>query len=190
MAFDESLIQQPEDWDEETNGKWHPDPDTGKREWTMLVNLERTRIENHPLRSWRVGKPADSRRVTDEYLAWSGYYGLVETPMPEFDRATEKVIEADWVRDDVERTFTQAWDVVALDETEKAAVEERQWESLRRERNARLFESDWTQVADAPPDTKQGYRAYRQALRDLPENTDDPFNPVWPDEPSPRRRNI
>lgn len=188
MAFDESLIQQPEDWDEEANGRWHPDPDAGKREWTMLVDVEKMKIHNRPLRAWKVERVEDAERPTDEYLAWSGYYGFIGTPMPEFDRATEKVVEADWVRDDVERTFTQAWNVVALDEAEKAAVEESEWERLRQERNARLFESDWTQVADAPPDTKQAYVVYRQELRDLPENTEDPFNPVWPEEPSPRRR--
>ncbi len=58
-----------------------------------------------------------------------------------------------------------------------------QWERLRKERNALLVSSDWTQVADAPVDDL-AWAAYRQALRDLPQNTTDPFNPVWPVKPT------
>ena len=53
---------------------------------------------------------------------------------------------------------------------------------LRRERNALLVESDWTQVADAPGDTA-AWATYRQTLRDLPANTADPDNPTWPIAP-------
>jgi len=54
--------------------------------------------------------------------------------------------------------------------------------NLRAERDAKLAASDWTQVADAPVD-KAAWATYRQALRDLPANTADPANPVWPQEP-------
>jgi hypothetical protein len=53
---------------------------------------------------------------------------------------------------------------------------------LRNERNKKLAASDWTQAADAPVD-KEAWAAYRQALRDLPEYTVDPENPVWPTPP-------
>jgi hypothetical protein len=56
------------------------------------------------------------------------------------------------------------------------------WVSLRSERDRLLSASDWTQVADAPVD-QVAWANYRQALRDLPENTTDPFNPVWPEKP-------
>lgn len=56
------------------------------------------------------------------------------------------------------------------------------WEALRSERDRLLALSDYTQVADWPGDAAP-WRAYRQALRDLPGNTDDPSNPVWPDAP-------
>lgn len=57
------------------------------------------------------------------------------------------------------------------------------WRELRSERNARLAASDWTQVADATGDTA-AWATYRQALRDLPDNTTDPENPVWPSPPA------
>jgi hypothetical protein len=53
---------------------------------------------------------------------------------------------------------------------------------LRQQRDAILYSTDWTQVPDAPVD-REAWAAYRQALRDLPGNTTDPFNPVWPNKP-------
>jgi hypothetical protein len=55
--------------------------------------------------------------------------------------------------------------------------------ALRDERNRRLAASDWTQVPDAPVD-QAAWAAYRQQLRDLPDNTEDPRNPVWPTPPA------
>lgn len=57
------------------------------------------------------------------------------------------------------------------------------WIELRRRRSGLLSDCDWTQVPDAPVD-HEAWAAYRQALRDLPENTDDPRNPNWPTPPA------
>ena len=57
------------------------------------------------------------------------------------------------------------------------------WNNLRAQRNRLLSSCDWTQVPDAPVD-QAAWAAYRQALRDLPDNTIDPFNPVWPQQPA------
>ncbi len=54
---------------------------------------------------------------------------------------------------------------------------------LRNKRNILLDNSDWTQTLDSPVD-KTVWAVYRQALRDLPENTVDPKNPVWPMPPN------
>lgn len=50
-------------------------------------------------------------------------------------------------------------------------------------RNKLLSDCDWTQVADAPVD-QAAWAVYRQELRDLPANTTDPYNPVWPTPPA------
>jgi len=57
--------------------------------------------------------------------------------------------------------------------------------NLRRERNAWLVKSDWTQYNDSPldDDAKASWVTYRQELRDLPESVEDPANPVWPSAP-------
>ena len=57
-----------------------------------------------------------------------------------------------------------------------------QWENVRRQRNEKLADSDWTQVDDSVQD-KSSWAIYRQALRGVPENNADPFNISWPTAP-------
>jgi hypothetical protein len=51
-------------------------------------------------------------------------------------------------------------------------------QQLRETRNILLKETDWTDKYNI-----EEWVAYRQALRDLPANTEDPTNPVWPEQP-------
>jgi hypothetical protein len=53
---------------------------------------------------------------------------------------------------------------------------------VRTERDAKLTESDWTQVADAPVD-QAAWATYRQALRDIPSQAGFPNEVTWPTEP-------
>jgi len=62
-----------------------------------------------------------------------------------------------------------------------AAVSVEALKTLRTERNALLSETDYLALADVTLTDEM--RAYRQALRDLPANTPDPANPVWPTKP-------
>ena len=62
-----------------------------------------------------------------------------------------------------------------------AAVSVETLKTLRTERNARLAETDYLALSDATLTDEM--RTYRQALRDLPANTADPANPVWPTKP-------
>ena len=55
-------------------------------------------------------------------------------------------------------------------------------DDIRLARNQMLLASDWTQLPDAPAD-KAAWALYRQQLRELPDNTDDPLNVVWPTQP-------
>jgi hypothetical protein len=60
---------------------------------------------------------------------------------------------------------------------------EHAWNKLRIRRRSLLRDTDWTQVPDAPVDAA-AWATYRQQLRDLPANTTDPRNVVWPVPPS------
>jgi hypothetical protein len=56
------------------------------------------------------------------------------------------------------------------------------WLWFRQQRNQRLQETDYLALADSTLTDEM--KAYRQALRDLPANTADPANPVWPEKPA------
>jgi len=67
-------------------------------------------------------------------------------------------------------------------EAEKVRItNETNWSSLRQQRNRLIAETDYLALADATLTDEMS--TYRQALRDLPANTTDPANPVWPTKP-------
>ena len=83
--------------------------------------------------------------------------------------------------------FDEDGNIVELDESVIAAVydavaNEEGFIRLRYKRDNKLAESDW--MANSDVTMSDAWRTYRQALRDLPANTTDPNNPVWPTEPS------
>ena len=60
--------------------------------------------------------------------------------------------------------------------------------NLRQKRDDELRRTDWiVSVSDSPLSQEkiEEWKAYRQALRDLPANPTDPENPVWPQAPTP-----
>ena len=54
-------------------------------------------------------------------------------------------------------------------------------EGVRMNANQLLAETDYLALSDSTLTDEM--RTYRQALRDLPANTADPANPVWPTKP-------
>ena len=76
------------------------------------------------------------------------------------------VVELDAAAVEAETTVvTTAWNLTAL----------------RRKRNRLIAETDYLALSDATLTDEMS--TYRQALRDLPANTTDPANPVWPTKP-------
>ena len=72
------------------------------------------------------------------------------------------------------------------EEYELLVDEERVLKNIRYQRNTLLSKTDKYATIDYPHPTeeaKQAWLDYRQALRDLPANTVDPENPVWPTPP-------
>ena len=56
------------------------------------------------------------------------------------------------------------------------------WGEIREKRDDLLLETDWTQNPDVPDATKAKWQTYRQALRDVPSQSD-PYNITWPTKP-------
>ena len=72
-------------------------------------------------------------------------------------------------------------DDAVLDAAAPAADLAKAWKFLRQKRDSLMTETDWWVLPDRTATAEQ--LAYRQALRDLPANTVDPANPVWPTKP-------
>jgi uncharacterized protein involved in exopolysaccharide biosynthesis len=88
--------------------------------------------------------------------------------------------------DDGTGAFDADGNQIQLDQAliDAAAIEvaaEQALASLRSKRNQLLAETDYLALADSTLTDEM--RDYRQALRDLPANTVDPANPVWPVKP-------
>jgi hypothetical protein len=73
-------------------------------------------------------------------------------------------------------TWEARWRVAAIPESEVAGY-------IRMDRNQRLAECDWTQLADSPVD-KAAWASYRQALRDIPQQAGFPWTFTWPTKPA------
>ncbi len=136
--------------------------------------------------------------LEDELRRWAK-----ENNGPSWDRTTDEVLEAlgaDVVfegpqatptryqisfRDGVEQMdgkWYTKYSVADLDAEGIAAKDAEQAKSVREQRNQKLKDSDWTQVADAPVD-QAAWATYRQALRDIPSQQGFPWDVQWPTQP-------
>jgi len=68
----------------------------------------------------------------------------------------------------------------------RASVDATAGASVRAERDQKLTDTDWTQMADSPlaSDKKTEWATYRTSLRDLPSASGFPHTIIWPTEPS------
>ena len=64
---------------------------------------------------------------------------------------------------------------------EQAALTTTQWYLIRAQRNSLIEQTDWRAGSDVT--LSDEWKTYRQALRDVPTQSD-PFNITWPTEPS------
>ena len=64
----------------------------------------------------------------------------------------------------------------------KVTKDAEQAQRVRDDRNKRLAECDWTQLADSPVD-KTVWATYRQELRDITKSVGFPWSVTWPNKP-------
>jgi hypothetical protein len=110
-------------------------------------------------------------RVIEQVLCEDG-----ETPIWSADSDDADKVQVERHGDMLAETF----DVETL---EWSLCPDHALKTLREERNLRLAASDYPPLSERPDADQAAWRNYRQALRDLPENTTDPFNPIWPKKP-------
>lgn len=138
----------------------------------------------------------------DEWRRW-----LKENNGPSFDQVTPEILElldADSVFEGPQPLLTRYqvsnmigaiqkedgkwytnWIAIDIDDDAKIALDERVAESVRIERNNRLSETDWVVIkaleTNSPLSTE--WISYRQALRDITQQSGFPWNIVWPSKP-------
>lgn len=78
--------------------------------------------------------------------------------------------------------WRQEWGVTAMSAEEIAEVDKQKEIEVRYARNKKLAFSDWTQLPDSPVDMLL-WREYRQKLRDIPQQTNFPWDVEWPISP-------
>lgn len=97
-----------------------------------------------------------------------------------YDSLTEKLASvAPYIEDG--QVFTIAVEPLTPEEIE--ANRQSQWAKVRSQRDQLLSSCDWTQLADVMLSDKTEWATYRQALRDITDQTD-PYTIVWPTQPS------
>jgi hypothetical protein len=107
-------------------------------------------------------------------------YSVVEikkSQRPDCNLANQIVNEG--VPEFINGIWTQTWVISAMPQEDINYVNEAQKANVRNQRNNKLIESDWTQVADSPVD-KNVWAAYRQALRDVTNQKGFPWTIDWP----------
>ena len=74
-------------------------------------------------------------------------------------------------------------EIAAYNASQPTAAEilAKKWEGVRGERNHKLSQTDWRAGSDLT--LSDDWKTYRQALRDVPTQSD-PDNITWPTEPS------
>lgn len=140
------------------------------------------KVENGQVVSRPNKLPADVQiwGADKDALIRSGWYPIESVKPATFADATE-VWESESFDIESDKVI---WTLIKRDKTaeELQAEADQKAELWRLERNGRLAESDWTQVADAPVD-KAAWATYRQALRDITEQDGFPSEVNWPVEP-------
>jgi len=94
-------------------------------------------------------------------------------------------IERNLQTGEVTRIPLTAEEIAEREAYERDVLPVEQMAALRRQRDQLLSDCDWviTMHKELGTNIPAAWKNYRQALRDLPANTEDPANPVWPTKP-------
>ena len=111
--------------------------------------------------------------------------GIIQHMDIRFTRMKFKEVENGDLYDRLVLIDTEGTDIRPTRDEFNAGLRNFKMQELRQERNKRLAACDWVVIRATSTDTPvpEEWKTYMQALRDLPANTEDPVNPVWPVSP-------
>ena len=146
----------------------------------MYIRLINGAHERYSLRALAADHPEVSfpDAPTAELLASYDIHPLTRAPVPEHDPLTQILREGAPVQH--QGKWVLGWEVETLD-ADRAA------QTIRAARDRQLVQTDWIIVKqiEQGAELSQDWVAYRQALRDLPDQPGFPFEIIWPLPPSP-----
>ena len=119
-----------------------------------------------------------SRVIPETVLNDYGVFSVVEVSEPEYDN-TKNIAEGTPVF--VNGKWTQVWRVTDASSEEISDRAIRQGAEVRKQRDVLLEETDHYGLSDVT--MSDAMKTYRQALRDVPQQTDFPGTINWPTKP-------
>ena len=115
---------------------------------------------------------------TQSFLSENGC--LQVSQFKPYDRTTQKLVPVEaYVEGD--QVFTVTVEPLTTEDRQtkrKAAASE-----ARKQRDALMAATDWTQLDDYPKANKPAWKTYRQQLRDVPQQSGFPETIIWPTSP-------
>ena len=148
------------------------EPTTNKIEFLEFRKL-------HPNVSFPL--PLDSTSLAYEF----GFAEYKETTKPDDSTAEKyfKFTEVPVLKSD--GSYEQSWQQIPMIDEEKAEATRAKIREVSAKRNKLLVDSDWTQLADVTLSNKDMWVAYRQYLRNIPNQSGYPWVIEWPATPNP-----
>lgn len=150
----------------------------------MYVKVTNGSVDTYP---YNVGKlrrdnPNTSfpKKVPTASLAAWGVYNVVIADDPSYDAMTHKIVAAD-TPTLVGGTWTITKSTVALTAEEIQANSDAEAQLVRGKRDDLIAKTDWMALSDVTMSAE--WQAYRQALRDIPEQEGFPYTVDWPTKP-------
>jgi hypothetical protein len=118
--------------------------------------------------------------ITPDIIADFGLASVTPTDQPTVDHTQNLTRGVEQLPDG---SYAETWTATAASTEEIAERTSSETVSVRFTRNETLKNSDWTQLPDSPVDSVV-WAAYRQDLRDIPQQVGFPWTVTWPTEPT------
>jgi hypothetical protein len=148
----------------------------------MFAKLNNGQLQKYPYTMGMLRKDHHNvsfpKVLDDATLARFNVARVASTPRPADDHTKDFSVTAEQVNG----AWVEKWVATNVSAEEVANRTANQANNVRAERDQKLTETDWTQVADAPVN-QTAWATYRQALRDVPEQSGFPWDVVWPIKP-------
>ena len=149
----------------------------------MYIKLTNGTPTTYTIGQLRKDNPNTSfpKNIPDSLLAEFGVFPVTVAEIPTHAERTQTITQ-DTTATQVNGAWVYGWTIVDKTAEEVVAHDTAKGMGIRSQRDAKLAESDWTQVADAPVD-KAAWATYRQALRDITDQAGFPYEVTWPTKP-------